>query len=73
MRKGRAVLVLAALAVVAGGCGGSEGNEDAEAQAVISRLKSPKPGEILIQVKGRKSSPGRTRCAMAGTSCASSV
>jgi hypothetical protein len=49
MRKAGAVLVLAALAVVAGGCGGSEGNEDAEAQAVISRLKSLKPGEILIQ------------------------
>jgi hypothetical protein len=49
MRNAGAVLAFAVLAVVASGCGGSEGNEDAEAEAVISRLKSLKPGEILIQ------------------------
>jgi hypothetical protein len=49
MRTVGAVVVLAALALVASGCGGSDGNEDAEAQAVISKLKSLKPGEILIQ------------------------
>ena len=49
MRRSDTALVLAALAVVTGGCGGSEANEDAEAQAVISKLKALKPGEILIQ------------------------